>query len=180
MFLARLNSQLIRFLRERFIRGKNRQGVFIDHGMGVVIGNSEVGDDVTIYQGVTLGGTGKEKGKRHPTVEDGVVVSSGAKVLGSMRIGKHSKIGAGAVVIKEVPPYSTVVGVPGRVVSRMGVRVDEVDLTHHELPDPVGKALEAVEKRIMDLESELKELRDILSQQKKTEKKAGKSYDYQI
>ena len=116
---------------------------FIDHGMGVVIGETaEVADDVTIYQGVTLGGTGKETGKRHPTLEEGVVVSAGAIVLGSITVGRDSKIGAGAVVIHNVPPYSTVVGVPGRVVARRGVRVREADLDHGDLPDPIGRALD--------------------------------------
>jgi serine O-acetyltransferase len=108
---------------------------FIDHGTGVVIGETaEIGDDVTIYQGVTLGGTGKDKGKRHPTIEDNVMISAGAKVLGPFTVGKNSKIGAGSIVLKEVPPNSTVVGVPGRVVKLNGVRVDDLD---QSLPDPI-------------------------------------------
>ena len=104
-------------------------GVFIDHGVGVVIGETaEIGDNVVLYQGVTLGGTGKDSGKRHPTVEDGVMISAGAKVLGAVRIGAYSKIGAGSVVLKDVPPHSTVVGVPGRVVGQDGKRVNATDV----------------------------------------------------
>lgn len=160
--IARLISQVNRFLTGIEIHpgAKIGKGVFIDHGMGVVIGETaEVGDNVTIYQGVTLGGTGKEKGKRHPTIEEGVVIAAGAKVLGSFRVGKYSKIGAGAVVLKEVPPYSTVVGVPGRVVARQGIKINEVDLRHNELPDPIGKALDLLTQRIRVLESEMRELR---------------------
>lgn len=160
--LARLVSHVGRFLTGIEIHpgAKIGKGVFIDHGMGVVIGETaEVGDNVTIYQGVTLGGTGKEKGKRHPTIEEGVVVAAGAKVLGSFRVGKYSKIGSGAVVLKEVPPYSTVVGVPGRVVARQGVKINEVDLKHNELPDPVGKALDLLASRIRVLEGEIRELK---------------------
>lgn len=102
--------------------------VFIDHGVGVVIGETaEVGNDVVMYQGVTLGGTGKDTGKRHPTVEDGVMISAGAKVLGPVRIGEGSKIGAGSVVLKDVPPHSTVVGVPGRIVRQDGRRIRDLD-----------------------------------------------------
>ncbi|MFA7635956.1 MAG: serine O-acetyltransferase EpsC, partial [Bacillota bacterium] len=140
--LARLVSQLVRFFTGIEIHpgATIGKGVFIDHGMGVVIGETaEVADDVTIYQGVTLGGTGKETGKRHPTLEEGVVVSAGAIVLGSITVGRDSKIGAGAVVIHNVPPYSTVVGVPGRVVARRGVRVRDADLDHGDLPDPIGR-----------------------------------------
>lgn len=118
-FIARFISQVSRFFTGIEIHpgAKIGQRLFIDHGMGVVIGETcEIGDNVTIFQGVTLGGTGKEKGKRHPTVEDNVLIATGAKVLGSMRIGKNSRIGAGSVVLKEVPPNSTVVGIPGRVV----------------------------------------------------------------
>ena len=111
-------------------------GIFIDHGVGLVIGETaEIGDNCVLYQGVTLGGTGKETGKRHPTLEEGVMVSAGAKVLGPVRIGEHSKIGAGSVVLKDVPPYSTVVGVPGRVVKQDGKRVADMDQIR--LPDPI-------------------------------------------
>ena len=136
--------------------------MFIDHGMGVVIGETAViGDDVTIYQGVTLGGTGKETGKHHPTIGNAVVISADATVLGSITVGDRSKIGAGAVVIRDVPPDSTVVGVPGRVVSRAGVRLSpgDVDLQHGDLPDPVGRALDLIVMRIRTLETEVRALR---------------------
>ena len=114
------------------------KGLFIDHGHGVVIGETTViGDNVTLYQGVTLGGTGKEKGKRHPTIEDNVMISTGAKVLGSFTIGAGSKIGAGSVVLEEVPPNSTVVGIPGRIVKSNNVRLPNTDLDQINLPDPV-------------------------------------------
>ena len=114
------------------------KGLFIDHGHGVVIGETAViGDNVTIYQGVTLGGTGKEHGKRHPTIEDNVMISCGAKILGSFTIGRGSKIGAGSVVLEEVPPNSTVVGIPGRIVKCNDVRMPNTDLDQIHLPDPV-------------------------------------------
>ena len=114
------------------------KGFFIDHGIGVIIGETAiVGDNVTLYQGVTLGGTGKEKGKRHPTLRDNVMVSAGAKILGSFTIGENSTIGAGSVVLEEVPPNSTVVGVPGRVVKRDNVRIPKEDMDQIHLPDPV-------------------------------------------
>ncbi len=162
--LARLVSQLVRFFTGIEIHpgATIGKGVFIDHGMGVVIGETaEVADDVTIYQGVTLGGTGKETGKRHPTLEEGVVVSAGAIVLGSIAVGRDSKIGAGAVVIHNVPPYSTVVGVPGRVVARRGVRVRDADLDHGDLPDPIGRALDLMALRVERLEAEVEALRRI-------------------
>ena len=128
--------------------------VFIDHGVGLVIGETaEIGNDVVLYQGVTLGGTGKDVGKRHPTIEDGVMVSSGAKVLGPVRIGAHSKIGAGSVVLKDVPPHSTVVGVPGRIVKQAGVRVDELDQVR--LPDPIMEEFARLNKRVYELEKQL-------------------------
>ena len=115
------------------------KGLFIDHGRGVIIGETaELGDNVTLYQGVTLGGTGKEKGKRHPTLEDNVMVSAGAKIIGSFRIGENSKIGAGSVVLKEVPANCTVVGVPGRIVKKNDVRVPRMDLDQVHLPDPIS------------------------------------------
>lgn len=114
------------------------KGLFIDHGNGVIIGETTIiGDNVTLYQGVTLGGTGKEQGKRHPTIEDNVMISAGAKVLGSFTVGKNSKIGAGSVVLSEVPPNSTVVGVPGRVVKRGNMKVPTDDMDQIHLPDPV-------------------------------------------
>ena len=129
--------------------------VFIDHGVGLVIGETaEIGNDVVLYQGVTLGGTGKDVGKRHPTLEDGVMVSAGAKVLGPVRIGAHSKIGAGSVVLKDVPPYSTVVGVPGRIVKQMGVRVDDSDMDQIKLPDPIMEEFARLNKRVYELEKQ--------------------------
>jgi serine O-acetyltransferase len=126
---------------------------FIDHGMGVVIGETTIiGDDVTIYQGVTLGGTGKETGKRHPTLEDCVVVGVGAAVLGNITVGHGSKVGGGAVVIDDVPPNCTVVGVPGRVVMRAGSRVDTIDLHHEDLPDPVVEMVRCLQRRMDRLE----------------------------
>ncbi|MDD2201947.1 MAG: serine O-acetyltransferase [Firmicutes bacterium] len=160
--LARLVSQAARLFTGIEIHpgATIGRGVFIDHGMGVVVGETaEVADDVTIYQGVTLGGTGKETGKRHPTLEEGVIVSAGAIVLGSITVGRDSKIGAGAVVIHNVPPDSTVVGVPGRVVARRGVRVREVDLDHGDLPDPIGRALDIMTLRVERLEAEVEALR---------------------
>jgi serine O-acetyltransferase len=125
---------------------------FIDHGMGVVIGETtEIGDDVLLFQGVTLGGTGKERGKRHPTIGNHVVIGTGAKVLGNIEIGDHVKIGAGSVVIRPVPEYSTVVGVPGRIVrSRYGT---SDDLEHGRLPDPEWQAIEDLSKRVEQLEA---------------------------
>lgn len=126
---------------------------FIDHGTGVVIGETAViGDDVTIYQGVTLGGTGKDTGKRHPTIEDDVVVGAGAKVLGPFTVGRGSKVGAGAIVLKEVPPECTVVGNPGRVVRKGSVKCVGPDLDQIHLPDPVKERLEALQRRIDQLE----------------------------
>ena len=128
---------------------------FIDHGMGVVIGETtEIGNDVLLYQGVTLGGTGKEKGKRHPTIGDHVVIGTGAKILGNITIGHHTKIGAGSVVIRSVPDHSTVVGVPGRVVR---MRVDTGDyLEHGTLPDPEGQLIDDLTRRIEQLEAQIK------------------------
>lgn len=128
---------------------------FIDHGMGVVIGETtEIGNDVLLYQNVTLGGTGKEKGKRHPTIGNHVVIGTGAKVLGDIRVGDHVKIGAGSVVIHPVPDYSTVVGIPGRVVR---ARVDSGDnLEHGKLPDPEGQLIDDLTRRIEQLEMQIK------------------------
>lgn len=158
-FLARLLSQISRFFTGIEIHpgAKVGKAFFIDHGMGVVIGETcEIGDYVTIYQGVTLGGTGNEKGKRHPTVEDGVLIASGAKVLGSFTIGKNSKIGAGSVVLREVPPNATVVGIPGRTVMRDGYKVNH-NLDHVNLPDPVSDLLRKMQKEIDQLRLELEE-----------------------
>lgn len=156
--LARFISQLNRFFTQIEIHpgAKIGEGFFIDHGAGVVIGETaEIGDNVTLYQGVTLGGTGKEKGKRHPTIGHNVVISAGAKVLGSFKVGDNVKIGAGSVVLKEVPPDSTVVGVPGRVVKREGTGV--VDLEHNKLPDPVAEIILNLQKRMEELEQKLAE-----------------------
>ncbi len=169
VLLPRLISQLNRFLTGIEIHpgAKIGEGLFIDHGMGVVIGETtEIGDNVTIYQGVTLGGTGKEKGKRHPTVGNNVVVSTGAKVLGSLKIGDNVKIGAGSVVLRDVPDNCTVVGVPGKVVKRNGRRVQEktaadaIDLRHNLLPDPVGDMMVALQERIIQLEKQLEQLEE--------------------
>ena len=136
------------------------KGFFIDHGTGVVIGETcEIGDHVTLYQGVTLGGTGKEQGKRHPTLEDGVMVSAGAKILGSITIGKNAKIGAGSVVIDPVPPNCTVVGVPGRIVRVGGESVPRDDLDHH-IPDPVFEDLARLAKENCELAARVKKLEE--------------------
>lgn len=124
-------------------------GFFIDHGHGVIIGETTIiGDNVTLYQGVTLGGSGKETGKRHPTIEDNVMISAGAKVLGSFTIGENSKIGAGSVVLNEVPPNSTVVGVPGRVVKQDNVKIPRADMDQVHLPDPIKKELEDIRNEL--------------------------------
>lgn len=131
---------------------------FIDHGTGVVIGETaEIGDDVTIYQGVTLGGTGKDIGKRHPTVGSGVMIGAGSKVLGPFRVGNNSNIAAGSVVLHEIPENCTAVGAPARVVKRDGKRVDNLDQIH--IPDPVNQEFEKLYKRIEELEKELSELK---------------------
>jgi len=121
--------------------------LFIDHGNGVIIGETTIiGDNVTLYQGVTLGGTGKEQGKRHPTIGNNVMISAGAKVLGSFTVGENSKIGAGSVVLSEVPPNCTVVGVPGRVVKRDNLRIPREDMDQVHLPDPVKNDIDALKK----------------------------------
>lgn len=153
--VARMVSQFARFLTgiEIHPAAKIGSGVFIDHGAGVVIGETaEVDDDCTIYQGVTLGGTGKDKGKRHPTLEKGVMVAAGAKILGPFTVGKHAKIGAGSVVLKEVPANATVVGVPGRVVRIKGERVDDLD---QNLPDPVKDEIMRLSGEVERLKAEL-------------------------
>ena len=131
-------------------------GFFIDHGMGVVIGETaEIGDNVTLFQGVTLGGTGKEKGKRHPTIEDNVVIASGASVLGAITVGSNARVGAGAVVLQDVAANCTVVGVPGRVTVCSGERVSPIDLHHENLPDPVLDMFDVIERRLDRLEQSL-------------------------
>ncbi len=135
------------------------KGLFIDHGSGVIIGETAViGNNVTLYQGVTLGGTGKEQGKRHPTLKDNVMVSAGAKILGSFTIGENSKIGAGSVVLEEVPPNCTVVGVPGRVVRRDDKKVPRMDLDQVHLPDPVLNDIKELQEDNMRLHHELLEM----------------------
>lgn len=135
------------------------KGLFIDHGSGVIIGETAViGDNVTLYQGVTLGGTGKEKGKRHPTLEDNVMVSAGAKILGSFTIGENSKIGAGSVVLEEVPPNCTVVGVPGRIVRMDNKKVPRLDMDQIHLPDPVLNDIRKLQDENIRLHNELKNL----------------------
>jgi serine O-acetyltransferase len=160
--LPRVISQISRFLTGIEIHPGATIGrrFFIDHGMGVVIGETaEIGDDVLIYQGVTLGGTGKEKGKRHPTIGNQVVIGGGAKVLGDISIGNHVKIGAGSVVVKPVPDHSTVVGVPGRIVR---MRSDQRDqLEHGKLPDPQGQALDELRNRVDELERLLRDAVDV-------------------
>ncbi len=160
-FIARLISHINRFLTGIEIHpgAKIGQGVFIDHGMGVVIGETaEIGDNVTLYQGVVLGGSGKEKGKRHPTIGNNVVIAAGAKVLGSFRVGDNSRIGAGAVVLREVPPNCTVVGIPGRVVKENGQRVEPINLDHANLPDPIDRLIRGMAQRIDELEMRLRRL----------------------
>ena len=161
-FLARIISVINRFLTGVDIHPGARigEGVFIDHGAGVVIGETaEIGNNVTIYQGVTLGGTGKDKGKRHPTIGNNVVISSGAKVLGPFKVGDNSKIGAGAVVLKEVPANCTVVGVPGRIVKKDNTQIcsvtNNIDLDQVRLPDPIQKEIEAIAQRLKELEAKL-------------------------
>ncbi len=135
------------------------KGLFIDHGSGVIIGETTViGDNVTLYQGVTLGGTGKEQGKRHPTLEDNVMVSAGAKILGSFTIGENSKIGAGSVVLEEVPPNCTVVGVPGRIVRMDNKKVPRLDMDQVHLPDPVLNDIRKLQDENIRLHNELKNL----------------------
>lgn len=149
--VARIVSQIAKFFTGIEIHPGARigSGVFIDHGEGVVIGETAVvGNNVVIYQGVTLGGTGKDKGKRHPTIEDNVMISAGAKVLGPFTVGKNAKIGAGSIVLNEVPANATVVGVPGRVVKLNGVRVDDLDQC---LPDPIADEIKKLSDKIDEL-----------------------------
>ena len=160
--LARMNSNLARFLTGIEIHPGAQFGkrVFIDHGMGVVVGETAiVGDDVLIYQGVILGGTTTEKTKRHPTIEKGVIIGAGAKVMGNITVGEYSKIGTGAVVLKDVPSNSTCVGVPGRIVKQKGVR-KEIDLDHDKLPDPVADAIRTLEKHLKENDKHIEILFD--------------------
>ena len=161
---ARIISSIARFFTGIEIHpgAQIGEGLFIDHGIGIVIGETTViGCNVSLYQGVTLGGTGKEKGKRHPTLEDYVVGASGAKVLGSFTVGKGAKIGAGSVVLREVPPYSTVVGIPGHVVVQHGKRIrhklteQDIDLNHDHLPDPLEDEIKELRQQIAFLQKRL-------------------------
>jgi len=159
--LARMNSNLARFLTGIEIHPGATFGerVFIDHGMGVVVGETaEVEDDVLIYQGVILGGTSTKKCKRHPTIKKGVIIGAGAKVMGNITVGEYSKIGTGAVVLKDVPPESTCVGVPGRIVKSK--RTAKVDLDHNKLPDPVADAINTLKEHLKENDEYIKILFD--------------------
>ncbi|MCR5510498.1 MAG: serine O-acetyltransferase [Lachnospiraceae bacterium] len=173
------------YFRARYIsqRARHKTGIeihpgatigkrlFIDHGAGVIIGETtEIGDDVTLYQGVTLGGTGKEQGKRHPTIGNNVMISTGAKVLGSFKIGDNSKIGAGSVVLEEVPPGSTVIGVPGRIVRRLVDDKPQDTLDQIRLPDPVKEDITCLKKADTELTNRLLELERQVRELKKHEK----------
>ncbi len=148
------------------------KGFFIDHGNGVIIGETTIiGDNVTLYQGVTLGGTGKEHGKRHPTIGNNVMISAGAKVLGSFTIGDNSKIGAGSVVLSEVPPNSTVVGVPGRVVKRNNMALPQETMNQTDLPDPVREDIASLQRANTELTNRLLELEQSMKHMRQTEPK---------
>lgn len=160
-FLGRFLSHFGRFMTGIEIHPGATIGkrFFIDHGMGVVIGETaEIGNDVTLYHGVTLGGVSLNKGKRHPTIGDNVVIGSGSKVLGPFTVGENSKIGSNSVVVKEVDPNSTVVGIPGRSVTKKTESFE-----HNDLPDPVANAVSCVVDRVVELEKEIKELRELSS-----------------
>ncbi len=169
--LGRMVSELSRFLTGIEIHPGAQLGrrLFIDHGMGVVIGETaELGDDVLIYQGVTLGGTSHKKEKRHPTIEDHVLISAGATVIGPVRIGRGSRIGAGAVVISSAPSYSTIVGIPGKVIEGESARHDVMELEHGRLPDPVARAMNAMVEKLNELTvrmTEIEERQDCLEEQ---------------
>ena len=158
--IPRAISQVARWLTgiEIHPRATIGSGFFIDHGMGVVIGETaEIGEHVTLFQGVTLGGTGKERGKRHPTLGNQVVVGAGAKILGGIKIGDNVKIGANSVVLKSVPANSTVIGVPGRVIRMEGARIPEATMDHINLPDPVAERFEALDRELIELRKKLDE-----------------------
>jgi serine O-acetyltransferase len=160
---ARIVAELSRFFNGIEIHPGAKIGrrLFIDHGMGVVMGETtEIGDDVLIYQGVTLGGTSLKKEKRHPTIEDHVMVSAGAAVIGPVRIGRGSRIGAGAVVVSSAPPYSTVVGIPGKVIEGDSARHEVTELEHGKLPDPVARAMGKLVDQINRLTARLGEIEE--------------------
>ena len=169
--LARFISHVARFLTgiEIHPAAKLGPGLFIDHGMGVVIGETaEIGENVTLLQGVTLGGTSLRREKRHPTLGNDVVVGAGAKIIGGFTIGDGSRIGAGSVVVREVPPNCVVVGVPGRITYRDGQRVGgEIDLNQTDLPDPVSKAIEQLVDRIRSLEADLETLQKRMEEEER-------------
>lgn len=157
-FLPRVISQVARWLTGIEIHPSAKIGArfFIDHGMGVVIGETaEIGDHVTLFQGVTLGGTGKERGKRHPTLGNHVVVGAGAKILGGITIGDNVKIGANSVVLKSVPPNSTVIGVPARVIKTHGERLPDATMDHANMPDPIADRFSALELELIELRKKL-------------------------
>jgi serine O-acetyltransferase len=167
--IARIISTISRFITGIEIHpgAQIGEGLFIDHGMGTVIGETTIiGKDVSLYQGVTLGGTGKEKGKRHPTIGNYAVIACGAKVLGSFTVGEGAKIGAGSVVLHEVPPYSTVVGIPGRIVVQKGKRLQahhteqDIDLNHNRLPDPIEDQITALKQQVTLLQNRLDAIDD--------------------
>jgi serine O-acetyltransferase len=162
---ARFVSHLSRFFTGIEIHPAARvgRGLFIDHGMGIVIGETaEIGDNVNLLQGVTLGGTSTRREKRHPTLRDNVTVGSGAKIIGAITVGENSRVGAGSVVVRDVPPNAVVVGVPGRVTSKDGQRVTGIDMNMTDLPDPVSRAIEQLVDRIRSLEADLDSLRKIV------------------
>ncbi|MDH5670020.1 MAG: serine O-acetyltransferase [Nitrospira sp.] len=159
-FFPRAISQLARWLTgvEIHPSAKIGTGFFIDHGMGVVIGETaEIGDYVTLFQGVTLGGTGKERGKRHPTLGNHVVVGAGAKILGGINIGDNVKVGANSVVLKNVPPNSTVIGVPGRIIKSQGERLPDATMDQIDLPDPISDRFSALEQELTELRKKLEQ-----------------------
>ncbi|MDO8434834.1 MAG: serine O-acetyltransferase [Candidatus Binatus sp.] len=161
--LGRLLSEITRWITGIEIHPGAKIGrrLFIDHGMGVVIGETtEIGDDVLIYQGVTLGGTSLKKEKRHPTLEDHVMVSAGASVIGPVRIGEGSRIGAGAVVVSSAPPYSTIVGIPGKIIEGDSARHEVMELDHAKLPDPVARAISNVVEKLNRMGARMEEIEE--------------------